>query len=78
MSTNNFEQRERKSQTNIRMINDFTMGILWSAVGLFLLLHKKLGYALDFEPFVTNLFGGICILYGGFRIWRGIKAKSSL
>jgi hypothetical protein len=78
MSNYNFEQQERRSQANIKMIYGFAMGILWSLVGLFLVFHRMLGFELGYSKLFTYIFGGTCILYGGFRLWRGIKSKSEL
>lgn len=69
------EQREQKNQRNIRMIYDFTMGVLWTGLGFFLLLYKYLGFTPDYDELLANLFGGICIMYGGFRFWRVYKRK---
>ena len=69
------EQREQKSQRNIRMVYDFTMGFLWTTLGLFLLTYHYLGFEPDYDPFLASLFGGICIIYGAFRFWRVYKRK---
>lgn len=67
------EQRDRKNQRSIRAVYDFTMGLLWSLVGLFLLFYRTLGFEPDFDHLVAALFGGTCIFYGVFRLWRGYK-----
>ena len=57
-----------------RSIADIGMGVLYSAAGLFFGFKEMMGVELDFppEPF-SYLFGGLCLLYGGFRIYRGVK-----
>jgi hypothetical protein len=75
MTERDFEQKQQRNRANIRLVYDFTMGILWSLIGLFLLLYRKLGFNLDFDPLISGLFGGACILYGLFRVWRGYKSK---
>lgn len=69
------EQKERNNQRNIRMIYDFTMGFLWSAIGLFLLLYRYLGFEPDYDPLMASIFGGSCLAYGAFRFWRVYKRK---
>ncbi len=50
------------------------MGVLWAAMGIFLVFSKKIGVELDMLPSpYTYIFGGLCLVYGGFRIYRGIK-----
>lgn len=67
------EQREKNSQRNIRMVYDFTMGVLWSAVGLFLLLYRYFGFEPDYDQLTASIFGGSCLMYGAFRFWRVYK-----
>jgi len=75
MTERDFDQKQHRNQANIRSVYDFIMGILWSLVGIFLLSYKKLGFTFDFDPLVLCIFGGACILYGLFRVWRGYKSK---
>lgn len=53
---------------------DFGMGLIYTAMGLFFLFSDKMGIELDFpaKPF-NYIFAGFCLLYGGFRIYRGYK-----
>jgi hypothetical protein len=67
------EQRERSNQSRIRTVYDFTMGLLWTVVGLFLLFYRQLGFEPDFDHLVASIFGGTCVFYGVFRLWRGYK-----
>jgi hypothetical protein len=45
-------------------------------VGIFFLNHSRFGLEGKFDPLLANIFGGTCILYGLFRIWRGYKSNS--
>jgi len=73
MSTD-FDDKKMKAYANRRAIMDLGMGILWAAMGVFLVLSKRFGVELEFLPSpYTYLFGGLCLLYGSFRIYRGIK-----
>jgi hypothetical protein len=71
----NLEQKESRNQSNIRVIYDLTMGLLWCGAGLFLLTYQYLGYEFGFDRLAASIFGIACMVYGGFRIWRGFKAK---
>jgi hypothetical protein len=69
----NFEDRNRNNNSRIRAIYDYTMGILWFAVGVFFLFQKKFGYDLQLDKVLTGIFGVSSLLYGAFRIYRGFK-----
>ncbi|HMC99222.1 MAG TPA: hypothetical protein VKH37_03685 [Ferruginibacter sp.] len=68
-----------KGYIRMRSIMDLGMGTLWMALGLFLIFVKKLNanfaknLAERFDETMLYVFGGICIVYGLFRIWRGYK-----
>jgi uncharacterized membrane protein len=72
--SSDFDDKKMKAYANRRAIMDLGMGVLWAAMGVFLMLSKRFGVELEFLPSpYTYLFGGLCLLYGGFRIYRGIK-----
>lgn len=60
---------------NARSIMDFGMGVLWFGMGIFLIFIKRFNTGLEaqFNDPVMKVFGGICVIYGGFRIYRAIK-----
>jgi hypothetical protein len=63
-----------KGYVMMRMLMDFGMGIIYIGVSLFILFAKKFGFSGPvFEPPFTYIFAGICIAYGSFRIYRGVK-----
>jgi len=70
-----FDDKERNTSSWLRTIYDYTMGVLWLAVGIFFMFHKKWGYDLKLDPVLQNIFGVSSILYGLFRIYRGFKNK---
>ncbi|MEN9599486.1 MAG: hypothetical protein RL596_1805 [Bacteroidota bacterium] len=72
---NKFRDRSRKSYTNFRKVYDITMAILIIGVGVLILFIDKLGLNLVFtaEPIYKYGFASICLLYGGFRLYRAIK-----
>jgi hypothetical protein len=54
---------------------DYGMGVLWTAMGVFMLFirHFNTGLEARFDDPTMKAFGGICVLYGLFRIYRGYK-----
>lgn len=70
---------KRDTPAIMRSIYNLAMGILWTSVGVFFLFHRKWGFDMNMnkqsEILLTNIFGGAAILYGVFRIYRGIKNK---
>lgn len=68
-------EKQRKSYITMRMIYDITMALLILAMGIVMLFGDKLGlgFIAQLDPIMRYAFGGLCILYGGFRLYRGIK-----
>lgn len=67
------EKRTRRFLT-MRSIMDFGMGILYLAVGLFIMFPQVLGFGMEaFDKIFRYMFGGLCVVYGTWRIYRGIK-----
>jgi uncharacterized membrane protein len=69
-----YDDKKLKAYRNRRALMDYGMGILYLAAGGFLVLANKLGRQLDIlpEPYIY-IFGGLLLIYGGFRIYRGYK-----
>jgi hypothetical protein len=69
------EDKKQRAYVNRRAIMDLGMGIIYAGVGVFLIFSRQLlGKEMEFPPEPFNyIFGGLCLLYGGFRIYRGIK-----
>lgn len=72
---NNFETKRQKSYSVMRTTYDLTMALLFLAMAVVMLLAEKLNIQqfADVDPLFRYFFGGICLLYGGFRLYRGIK-----
>jgi hypothetical protein len=70
-----FRDKQQKSYTLMRMTYDLTMGllILGMAFMLFFADRLKIVQIADLDLTFRYMFGGICLLYGGFRLYRGIK-----
>ena len=72
-----FKDKQRKSYNNMQTVYNITMGLLILGIGFMMIFNEKIGLNLT-EKFggdslMINLFGGLCLLYGSFRLYRGIK-----
>jgi hypothetical protein len=69
-----YDDKKMRAYSNRRAIMDYGMGILYFAGGTFLAMGKKLGFEMEFlpEPY-TYILGGLFLVYGIFRIYRGYK-----
>ena len=68
------ELKRRRAYANRRAIMDIGMGFIYAVMGGFFLLARPLGFTIDFPPVPFNyIFGALCLMYGGFRIYRGFK-----
>ncbi|MDE3250377.1 MAG: hypothetical protein KGO82_17070 [Bacteroidota bacterium] len=56
-----------------RSILDYGMGIMIVGFGLFYLFADKFNIQFDITPAFRYAFVVLCLLYGGFRIYRGYK-----
>ena len=68
-----FEEKKRKPYSIRRSLMDYGMGIIIAGIGVFVAFAQKLGFEIDLDPILRYLFVGLCLLYGGFRIYRGYK-----
>ena len=69
-----YDDKKMRAYANRRALMDYGMGILYLAAGGFLCFANRLGRELDFlpEPY-SYIFGGLLLIYGVFRIYRGYK-----
>jgi len=70
-----YENKKRKQVTQMRTIMDYGMGTLLMLAGIVFLFHDKLNIPLgnDAPTLLDKFFGGLCLVYGGWRIYRGYK-----
>lgn len=76
---NDFKYRqEKRGYVTMRVVYDVTMGLLILGMGALMLLGDKLKITqiIALDPLMRYIFAGICLLYGGFRLYRGIKRES--
>ena len=66
-----------KSYLRMRSIMDYGMGLLWMAMGVFMIFIKKFNaeLAAKYDDITFKIFGAVCIIYGLFRLYRGYKKQ---
>jgi NhaP-type Na+/H+ or K+/H+ antiporter len=77
MSLEEFEENENprtKRYTGMKSIMDLGMGLIYVGVGIFILFAKKFHFTNEFvDSTIGKVFAGLVIVYGLWRIYRGIK-----
>lgn len=73
------ENESKSPDLSIRVIYNIVMGLLWTGLGVVILFRKQfnlsLNYRFEQDPILLGIFGGIAILYGGFRLFRAFQRK---
>lgn len=72
---NQHRNRQQKTYNNTRKVYNITMGLLIVGLGLLMFFNEQAGLDLKsrFDKEAIYVFGGLCLLYGGFRLYRGIQ-----
>lgn len=72
---NSLRDKSRRGYSNFRRLYDISMAILFLGMGvaMFFLEHLSANLAVVEDTGFRYFFGSICLLYGGFRLYRGIK-----
>lgn len=53
---------------------DIGMGVIIAGFGVFFLLAPRMGWMeFSLDPLLRYMFSGLCLLYGGFRVYRGVQ-----
>lgn len=77
MSLEEFEENidpKTKRYILMKSIMDLGMGLIYIGVGFMILFAKKIGLTNDFvESAPGKIFAGLIMLYGLWRMYRGIK-----
>lgn len=70
-----FQEQQKRKTNQVRSIMDYTMGIVFFALGLFFLFYRHFGIKImGREPSVMDYFiGALFIIYGSWRFYRGYK-----
>jgi len=71
----NIDPTDRKARNYIvrRSLLDYGMGTIIVGFGLFFAVADRFGIEFSITPAFRYAFVGLCIVYGGFRIYRGYK-----
>jgi hypothetical protein len=71
-----YERKKRKRVSSMRSLMDYGVGAIIACVGIFFFFRDKLTIPFNdtFPPnSIDKIFGGICFVYGCWRIYRGYK-----
>jgi hypothetical protein len=70
-----YQNEHRKKVTRVRSMMDYIMGAIIILIGVYFLLYETLGlnvFRREPSP-LDKLLGGVFILYGSWRMYRGYK-----
>ncbi|MBC7720651.1 MAG: hypothetical protein H7068_01440 [Pedobacter sp.] len=72
---NNF--RDNPARNSAKKAFDIIRALLILGIGVFILFGEKFNVAIvvGLDPILKYIFGSTCLLYGGFRLYRGIKGE---
>ena len=70
---NEAPDRRTKGYILMRAILDYGMGVIIFGFGVLFLIAPRLGFNMNVDKDFRYMFSGLCLLYGGWRIYRGYK-----
>lgn len=74
-----YREQHQKRYVNMRAIKDFVMAIIILSVGLIMFFGRKFPALQNFfaerDPLLLYIFGGLCLVYGIFRLYIALKRK---
>ena len=70
-----FQEQQRRKLTRARSMMDITMGIILFSVGVFFIIYRHFDLRImDRDPSgIDYAIGGLFVLYGIWRVYRGYK-----
>ena len=70
-----YQEEHRRKISRVRSFMDFTMGTILFLVGIYFLTYEKFGINVFHRKpsSIDYLIGGLFVLYGIWRIYRGYK-----
>lgn len=68
---NNEERGENKGYRNVRSVLHIGMGGIYLLFGSIIIMYQNFG-SLDLTPTMAYSIGGLMLLYGAFRLYRGL------
>ena len=77
---NNWRDRSQRGFSNFRRVYDITMAILFLAMAasMFFMDYFKLNLVIAEDKAFRYFFGSICLLFGGFRLYRGVQQNNTI
>lgn len=75
---NDFRATQKKAYSTMRMVYDVGIAVLLLGMAVVMFFADKMGLeqlADKDNEFFRYFFGGLCLLYGSFRLYRGIKRQ---
>lgn len=75
---NDFRATQKKAYSTMRMVYDVGIAVLLLGMAVAMFFAGKLGLEVLADKdndFFRYFFGGLCLLYGSFRLYRGIKRQ---
>ena len=71
------EPRHQKAFNTLHSIRHIAMALLFIAMGIMMFFAErfKIEQLLSFDKLFRYFFGGICFLYGAFRLFRAFKKE---
>ncbi len=71
----NTDSTDRKTKNYIlrRSLLDYGMGAIILGFGIFFAFAERFGFSFTITPGFRYAFVGLCVVYGGFRMYRGYK-----
>jgi hypothetical protein len=70
---NEAPDRRKRGYVLRRAILDIGMGVIIFGFGIFFLIAPKLHVSFNIDELYRYIFSGLCLLYGGFRVYRGVQ-----
>ena len=71
---NELRERHRRTADRLRKMKDLTIAILILGMAIVLFFAPQMGLNLELEPVFRIALGCLFVLYGGFRLYRGLKS----
>lgn len=71
------EIKRAKRYRQSRTIYNIVMGVLIISIGVISFFAEKwnLTTLSSYDPMIRNSFGVLCLIYGGFRLYRGFQKE---
>ena len=71
-----YEKKRRKQISIVRSLMNYAMGAVFIAAGIFFLIRERFDIIFNekYPPnYMDKILGGIFVLYGAWRVYRGYK-----